>query len=88
MALVKYHLPVVCNKYLLTKNISYYKFTFNSATTILSLKVSFKSGKDDVNLNLFTVAFSMLDEVVYCTDCAMFLSAGKQRSFGFFVSKG
>ena len=31
--------------------------------------------------------FSMLDEVVYCTDRAMFLSADKQRSFGFFVNK-
>ena len=30
----------------------------------------------------------LLDDAVYCIDRAMFLSAGKQRSFGSFVNMG
>ena len=36
----------------------------------------------------FEYLYSMFDDVEYCIDCAMFLSAKKQRSFGSFVNKG
>ena len=76
-------LPIVRNKYLLTKNILYFILYTHP---ILSLKLSFMSAKDRVNLNIFTVALFIVWQVtqcIYCTDCAMFLSAIKQRSFDF-----
>ena len=57
MALVKYHLPIVWNKYLLTKNIWYRKIIFSFVTPTLSLKLPFMSGKGRVSLNIFTRAY-------------------------------
>ena len=33
-------------------------------------------------------AYSMSDNAVYCVDCALFLSAEKQRSFGSYINEG
>ena len=45
------------------------------------------SAKDCANLYIFTVAL-FIDDAVYCSESAMFLSSVKQRSFGSFVNKG
>ena len=63
---MKYYLPPVCGKYLLTKNIGYYKITFSLAAPIFSLKLFFVSAKDPVNLNIFTVALLIVCQMTQC----------------------
>ena len=48
------------NKYLPTKSFWYYKTIFSSTTPMLSLKLSFMSAKDRVNLNIFSVTLFIL----------------------------
>ena len=44
-SIAKYHLPVVWNKCLLTKNIWYYKIIFSLMNPALSIKLAFMSAK-------------------------------------------
>ena len=73
MVLVKYHLPIVWNKYLLAKNIWSYKIIYSLTTSMLFLKLFFMSSKDRLNLNIFTVTQFILYKME------------KQRFFSSFV---
>ena len=43
--------------------------------------------KDSINLNIFTVALYIVCQTMYCIDCAMLLSAEKQRSLALLSTK-
>ena len=66
MVLGKYHVPFVWNKYLLTKNIWYYKIIFNTTTLLLSLKLSFMCDEDRINFNIFPVALLAVCQSAHC----------------------
>ena len=66
MVLGKYHVPFVWNKYLLTKNIWYYKIIFNTTTPLLSLKLSFMSDEDRINFDIFSVALLAVCQSAHC----------------------
>ena len=73
MVLVKYHLPIIWNKYFLTKNIWYHEIIFSLAIPVLSLKLSFMSPKHPGNLNIFTAAlfivYQMTQYIVLTVQC-------------------
>ena len=66
MVSVKYHLPIVWNKYLLTKNIWHYKIICCSTTPTFFLKPSFMSAKDLLNLNIFAVTLFIIFQITQC----------------------
>ena len=63
----------------------YYKIIFSSTTSEAILHECQRSCRFVYLYSSFV--YSMLDEAVYCTESAMFLSSEKQRSFGSFVTR-
>ena len=62
MVWVKYHLPLVWNKHLLTKNIWYHKIIFSLKTLMFSLTLSFVRLKHHVSLNILLDSIALLAE--------------------------
>lgn len=88
MVLLTYHLPNVWNKYLLTRNLWYYKMIISSA--ILRFPQSYLSWVLKVVqiwIYLSSFAYSMSGNTVHCIDCTMLLSAEKQIFFCSFGNK-
>ena len=86
---LKYHLPIVWNKCLLTENIWYYKIIFSSTTPMLLPKLSFMNAKGSCKFEYLysSCVYSESDDAVSCINFAIFLSTEKQSSFASFVNK-
>ena len=67
MVFMQYHLLIVWNKYLLTKNIWYYKTIFSLTTPNLSLKLSIMSAKDRLKSNIVPVTLFIVWKRTQCT---------------------
>ena len=67
MVFMQYHLLIVWNKYLLTKNIWYYKTIFSLTTPNLSLKLSIMSVKDRWKSNIVPVTLFIVWKRTQCT---------------------
>ena len=86
--MVKYHPKIIRNKYVLTKNIWYYKIIFRLTTIMQSLKLSFTSAENRVNLNIFTVTLLTVCQMTQCIVLIMqFLYLWRSKGLGSVVNK-